>query len=99
MLDIANNTLYRRRVHFSPPNRQSGQQRGTFLLHPKSSPQSQVETVVLGLIPKPAAEEAGGYETALSRSTAVPRPVRELWLLPGSRAKTWSPPNSFGKEF
>lgn len=99
MLDIANNILYRCSVHFSPPNRQSDQQWGTFLLHPKSSLQSQVERVVQGLIPKSTAAEAGGSETASSHGTAAPWPARELRLLQRSTARTWSPPNSLGKEF
>lgn len=60
MLDIANNTLYRCSLHFSPPNRQSGQRWGAFLLYPKSSPQSQVERVVQGLIPKSTQQSQEG---------------------------------------
>lgn len=67
---IANNTLDRCSVHFSPPNRRSGQQWWAALLHPKASLQSRVETVVQGLTPKPAAEEAGEYEPALSQHSS-----------------------------
>lgn len=61
-----NNGLYRCSAHFSLPNCQSCQCSGTFLLHPKFSLQNQVEKVVQGFIPKPAAEEARRYETAPS---------------------------------
>jgi len=64
MLAAAHNILYRRSTQFSPPNRQLGQQWGTFLPHPKSSIQSQVKRVVQGLIPEPTGAEAGGSETA-----------------------------------